>query len=400
MRKLQAFLIPTLVALVSIGGAAQPAPAIGIASRVAVKSNSTEAPRISGDEVLGGSLATSNGSWGWTPSFYSYQWLLCNTQGRRCQPLSGLTTKSITVPAAAVGLRLRTKVTATGSSKTASATSDPSGLIAPAPVAEEPAPAPEEPAPQPEEPAPGGGEPSPPPPPPAGGELFREEFSSPDGLITNEYATWNPDSTAATISPTWEMTSGSLFAQSATGWTGVPDGCSTSSATSSPCTASDVFRLNTIRHDFGNVTVSLDLRNNYLTSSSRTPAQNWDGVHVWLHYQSEYNLYYASFNRRDGRIVIKKKCVGGSENGGTYYELGSGEVSGYPIPFGTWQHLAAAIRDNSDGSVTITMWRAGVKLLSATDSGLGCAPITDAGSVGVRGDNDDFNLDNFIVTQG
>jgi hypothetical protein len=234
--------------------------------------------------------------------------------------------------------------------------------------------------------------------PASGSALFREEFNYPDGLITNEYATWNAGNADAKVSPIWEMTSGSLFAQDDSGWTGKPDGCSSSSANSSPCTASDVFRLNTKRDDFGNVTVSLDLRENSLTSSSRTPAVDWDGFHVWLHYQSEYKLYYASFNRRDGHVVIKKKCEGGSENGGTYYELGSGEESGYPIPFGTWQHLAASIQDNPDGSVTITMWRGGAKILSATDTGTGCAPITAAGSVGVRGDNADFNIDNFIVT--
>jgi hypothetical protein len=236
------------------------------------------------------------------------------------------------------------------------------------------------------------------PPPATGSALFREEFNYPDGLITNEYSTWNPQHADAATSPTWEMTSGSLFAQGGTGWTGIPDGCSSSSPTSSPCTASGVFRLNAKRRDFGDVTVSLDLRSNYLTSSSRTPAVDWDGVHVWLHYQSEYKLYYASFNRRDGNIVIKKKCEGGSENGGTYYELGSGEAPGFPVPLGTWQHLAASIQDNSDGSVTIAMWRDGVRLLSATDSGVGCAPITAAGSVGVRGDNADFNIDNFVVS--
>ena len=236
------------------------------------------------------------------------------------------------------------------------------------------------------------------PPPPAGNALFREDFNYPDGLITNEYSTWNPGRADAIISPVWEMTSGSFFAQNGTGWTGVPDGCSSSSAGSVPCTASDVFRLNTKRRDFGNVTVSLDLRDNYLTSSSRTPAVDWDGVHVWLHYQSQYKLYYASFNRRDGDLVIKKKCEGGSENGGTYYELGTGELPGFPIPFGVWQHLAVSIQTNSDGSVTITMSRDGIKLLAATDSGVGCAPIAAAGSVGVRGDNADFNIDNFVVT--
>jgi hypothetical protein len=229
--------------------------------------------------------------------------------------------------------------------------------------------------------------------------LFQDRFEYPEGLITNEYSHWNPTSPEATLSPVWQMTSGSLFDQTGTAWTGIPDGCSTSSVNSTPCTASDVFRLNTAQRNFGDVTVSMDLRNNDLTSSSRTPPESWDGVHIWLHYQSEYKLYYASFNRRDGHIVIKKKCQGGTTNGGTYYELGQGEVSGYPIPFGVWQHVAATIQDNADGSVTIAMYRNGTELLSATDTGVGCAPITTAGSVGVRGDNDNFNFDNFTVTQ-
>jgi hypothetical protein len=124
--------------------------------------------------------------------------------------------------------------------------------------------------------------------------LFSDGFDYPEGLITNEYAHWNPTHPDALTSPAWATTSGSLFAQSGSGWTGVPDGCRTSSARSNPSTASDVFRLNSVRRDFGDVTVSLDLRNNHLTSSARTPPRAWDGVHIWLHYQSEYNLYYAS----------------------------------------------------------------------------------------------------------
>jgi hypothetical protein len=371
---------------------ASPAAAVKVSQNVPVSSSGNiEAPRISGEEVVGGKLTTTTGAWSWTPSGYAFQWLVCNGSGRKCAVASSLTSQTIVVPAAAEGKRLRVKVTAIGSGKSASATSSPTGQIAPPPAPAEP--------PQSGESSDGAEDPStsPAPPPGSAEDLFREEFAYPEGLITNEYATWNPNHGDAKTSSVWEMTSGSLFAQAGTGWTGIPDGCSTSSPSSSPCTASDVFRLNSVRHDFGDVTVSFDLRNNYLTSSSRTPAENWDGVHLWLHYRSEYELYYASFNRRDGRIVIKKKCPGGSENGGTYYEL-SNEVSGYPIPFGAWQHLAASIRDNADGSVTITMSRNGTRLLSATDGGLGCAPIGAPGSVGVRGDNDDFNIDNFVVT--
>jgi hypothetical protein len=346
-----------------------------VASAEASTLTNTTLPQISGEKQVGGTLTTTTGSWSFLPTSYAVQWLLCDSSGHSCQPISGLTTQTITVPASAANLRLRVKVTAIASTGTASATSHSTMLIAPATISQTPT-----------ETA-------------SGSTLFQDSFNHPDGLVTNEFSYWNPTSPEATFSPVWQMTSGSLFALNGTGWTGVPDGCSTSSTYSTPCTASDVFRLNTTALDFGNVTVSMDLLNGYLTSSSRTPAEDWDGVHIWLHYQSEYNLYYASFNRRDGHIVIKKKCVGGTENGGTYYELGQGELSGYAIPFGAWQHVASKIQDNPGGSVTITMYRGGTQLLSATDTGLGCAPITAPGSVGVRGDNDNFNFDNFTVTQ-
>ncbi|HEY7259514.1 MAG TPA: hypothetical protein VH459_10610 [Gaiellales bacterium] len=230
---------------------------------------------------------------------------------------------------------------------------------------------------------------------PAGAALFHDAFTVRDGLLTNEYRYWNhlPSRDAR-----WQMTSGSLFARGRAGWTGHPDGCASASKRGRPCNASDVFRLNTRAHRFGNVTVGFDLKNLRLTSSDRTPPEDWDGVHVWLHYQSEFELYYASFDRRDGRIVVKKKCAGGSTNGGTYYELGPGELPGFPIRFGRWKYISAAIRNNADGSVTITMRRNGRRLLRVSDSGVGCAPITASGAVGIRGDNDEFRFDNFTVT--
>jgi len=230
---------------------------------------------------------------------------------------------------------------------------------------------------------------------PAGAALFHDGFNIRAGLLTNEYRYWNH---LPSRDPRWQMTSGSLFARGHTGFTGHPDGCSSASRRGRPCNASHVFRLNTRAHHFGDVRVSFDLQNLRLTSSERTPPVDWDGVHVWLHYQSEFELYYASFDRRDGRIVVKKKCAGGSTNGGTYYELGPGEVPGYPIHFGRWKHVSAAILDNADGSVTITMRRNGRRLLRVTDRGTGCAPITAPGAVGIRGDNDEFRFDDFTVT--
>jgi hypothetical protein len=110
--------------------------------------------------------------------------------------------------------------------------------------------------------------------------LLNYTFSSPNGLITNEYAHWNPSSSSAKRSTYWDMTSGSLFAKDGRGWTGRPDDCSGSSpnALSSNCTNSAIFRLNTKNFGYGNVKVSFKLYQNGLTSTRKTPAVAWDGV--------------------------------------------------------------------------------------------------------------------------
>ncbi len=227
---------------------------------------------------------------------------------------------------------------------------------------------------------------------------FRDDFDAANGangLITNEFAFWNPVDTSAVRSPSWQMTSGSLFWQDGTGWSGRADGCAPDRL-SSTCTNSAVFRLNTARADFGDVRVDMALRLNALTSTASTPAVDWDGIHIWLRYQSEIRLYYASVNRRDGTVVIKKKCAGGASNGGTYYTLAS--VAGHAAPLGTWQSVGASSVTNADGSVTVGLYREGTLVLSTRDTGTGCAPISGAGAVGVRGDNADLNIDAFTVS--
>lgn len=235
----------------------------------------------------------------------------------------------------------------------------------------------------------------------AGATLFSDRFSKPNGangLITNEYALRNPSDALAVRSKNWVVTSGSFFVKRGVGWTGIPDGCKPDRY-SQTCNDSAVFRLHTRRLTFGDVVVSLRLINHALTSTTRTPARAIDGVHLWLHYQSETQLYAVSVNRRDASIVIKKKCPGGPSNGGTYVDLAK-PLPNQPIPFGVWQKLTASIRDNSDGSVTISLSRNGSPLTSVTDHGVGCSPIVAAGAVGVRGDNDNIGIDDFTVSAG
>jgi hypothetical protein len=215
-------------------------------------------------------------------------------------------------------------------------------------------------------------------------------------VVANEYAYWNGNHADAVVSSDWEMTSGSLFANNGNGWTGNVDAGKVN-AQSNPYTDSAVFRLNTRNYNFGDVTVAFDLDVAGLSSTSRTPVVDWDGVHIWLRYQSQYNLYYASVGRRDGRVVLKKKCPGGPSNDGTYHEL-SREVAGYPIVIGGWMNVSASVTNNADGSVSITAFRNGQPVVTGTDTGVGCAPITTPGAVGIRGDNAKFNFRKFTVT--
>jgi hypothetical protein len=229
---------------------------------------------------------------------------------------------------------------------------------------------------------------------PTGDLLVSDTFSVPDGLITNEYAFFNALDLSSLLSPTWQLDSGSLFATGGTGSTGVPDDVEPN-AHSTNGTDSAIFRLVTRRADLGDVSVSFRLDNIGLTQTSSTPSVDWDGVHVFLRYQSEFSLYYASINRRDGTAVIKKKVPGGPDNGGTYYEL-TPYVS-HAVPYGEWQDITATVQTNADGSVTIRLLSGGQLVVAATDSGTGGPPITAPGRVGLRGDNCNFRFDDFRV---
>jgi hypothetical protein len=194
----------------------------------------------------------------------------------------------------------------------------------------------------------------------------------------------------------WSVTSGSLFANGGAGWTGVPDAIAPN-ATSSNGNHSAVFRLVTQPYNFGNVSVSFSLLNQGMTSTAATPPLSQDGVHIFLRHVSQYNVYYASINRRDNKAIIKKKVPGGISNNGTYYDLSPAVP--YTVPYNTWQEITANVKNNIDGSVTIQLYSNGNLIVSAVDNGtLGGAPITVAGNVGLRADNDNIKFKNFVVT--
>jgi hypothetical protein len=228
---------------------------------------------------------------------------------------------------------------------------------------------------------------------PVADALLFDSFTGEDGVITNHYAFWSDDDSAFR-DDTWEMESGCALRSDNTLWTGAP----TSNLPNKDCSngsGSEVFRLWTKR-SFTDVDVTFSLRNNGYVSGAEGE-RSWDGIKIWLRRQGgsgSVGLYTAEVNRRQGNILIEKKCAGSDE----YHILSQARPEGSDASFGEWEKVGGSIKNEADGSVTLTLMRHGQTVLEATDDGVGCAPYTTAGRVGIRGDYTDFNADDFLVT--
>jgi hypothetical protein len=94
-------------------------------------------------------------------------------------------------------------------------------------------------------------------------------------------------------------------------------------------------------------------------------------------------------------VVVKKKCPPTTTQRGRYVTLGSYRQNTFALD--TWVPIRAQVSDEPNGAVAISLAERGRTLLTTTDTGIGCDPIT-AGAVGLRGDNDNFQVDDFTVT--
>jgi Tol biopolymer transport system component len=90
----------------------------------------TTLPVITGNASEGGTLFASTGTFAGSASSFAYQWLRCDSEGNNCADIASATGSSYVVVADDVGTRLRVRVTASGSSGSSSATSDPTVVIA------------------------------------------------------------------------------------------------------------------------------------------------------------------------------------------------------------------------------------------------------------------------------
>ena len=111
----------------------------GVAAPASPPSNTAE-PAISGTAEQGRTLRTSNGSWSGTqPISFAYQWVRCGADGGRpdggnCAIVSGATSRDYRLGAGDVGFRMRARVTAANADGSRTAASNPTAVVAGAPV--------------------------------------------------------------------------------------------------------------------------------------------------------------------------------------------------------------------------------------------------------------------------
>jgi hypothetical protein len=240
-----------------------------------------------------------------------------------------------------------------------------------------------------------------------------ETANGPNGLITNEYAGWHSSDTTGVQSSVWRSDGGSLFSAPTTGpngeaiqaaYTGKLDS-NAADRYSETSTHSNKMRFWTKAAGYEDVKLEAGIKP--LGWGAGVPS-TWGGFKFYLRREkgvTESGFYTAEPYIYDGHAYIQKKCLGDTgggtySTGGTYYLLASkGSID---VPLGGWHKIAATARTNSDGSVTIELFRDGALVLTAVDRGIrsdgtGCPPLT-AGHVGFRSDFLQYYLDDFAVT--
>ncbi|MET0603657.1 MAG: RHS repeat-associated core domain-containing protein [Baekduia sp.] len=89
-------------------------------------------PVISGDAIDGTTLTGTDGTWtAGIPTSFAYRWKRCNSDGSACANIAGATAATYAVTADDLATTLRFAVTATNDGGSATATSDPTAIVAP-----------------------------------------------------------------------------------------------------------------------------------------------------------------------------------------------------------------------------------------------------------------------------
>jgi len=246
--------------------------------------------------------------------------------------------------------------------------------------------------------------------------LLFDGFEQPNGannVVTNEYDGWHASDSTAVNSPIWRSDGGSLFSVPAVdisgaagrvGFTGKLDN-GFADKYSQNYTHSNKMRFWTKPDGFDSIRIDADIKP--LAWHASAPS-SWAGFKFYMRRQADAtkaSFYTVEPYIQDGKVYIQKKCTGDTGGGnytadGTYYLLAS--KSGFSVPLNSWQKVSATARTNSDGSVTLGLYRNGTLLIQAVDRGIradgtGCAPL-HGGHVGFRSDFFQYFIDNYRVS--
>jgi hypothetical protein len=216
--------------------------------------------------------------------------------------------------------------------------------------------------------------------------LFQDLFDGPDGIITNHHAYFAPPYADAHRSPTWEVESGCALRDGNRLWTGAPTTVEPNKECSNG-TGSAVFRMWTKRSDFGDVAVSFGL----LTEGYTPVGESWDGVKIYLRRQDGDNFYTAEVNRREGNVIIQRKCDG------RYTLLGGTRGADTPLRQGEWEDVGGTVVNLPGDEVRIQVVRKDGVVLEAVDPAGTCDVLRKPGRIGIRGDRTEFYVDGLDV---
>jgi hypothetical protein len=93
--------------------------------------NNTSRPTIAGEARVGQELTASEGSWSGNPTSFDFQWQRCDVDSFTCADVVGATGRTYGVRLADLGFRLRVSVTAHADTRSGTATSSTTGIVAP-----------------------------------------------------------------------------------------------------------------------------------------------------------------------------------------------------------------------------------------------------------------------------
>ncbi len=216
--------------------------------------------------------------------------------------------------------------------------------------------------------------------------LFQDLFDGPDAVITNHYAYFAPPYEDADRSSTWEVESGCALRDGNRLWTGAVDSVEPNKDCSNG-TGADVFRMWTKRSDFGDVAVSFGLRNEGYTPVG----ESWDGVKIYLRRQDGDNFYTAEVNRREGNVIVQRKCDG------RYALLDGTRGAATPAFEGEWEDVGGTVVNLPNDEVRIQVVRKDGVVLEAVDPVGTCDALRKPGRIGIRGDRTEFYVDGLDV---